>query len=164
MDAACIEFIAHRRAAAGELPSSSGHAEVQFDRRELARVAPPANTPHRKYQDWQKPEIVGALQAWAEAHEPSPTWTEWVKASDFHPQSITVKRHFGTWGKALRKAGLKPNEPAEIARNYLWTDPETIEALYRWQETHGRAPTWSEWLRATPEHPCIETIRKHFGG
>jgi hypothetical protein len=158
MDEASIEITAHRRSGAGEFapPPAAAH----FDRRELARLG---YRRHRRHQQWGEAEIVGALQAWAETHGRSPTWTEWRKADAMHPGSITVIQRYGKWSRALRRAGLKPSEPTMPPRNWPWKDMEIITALRDWTAEHGRLPTWADWLGATPRHPCTHTVQEHFG-
>lgn len=32
-----------------------------------------------------------------------------------------------------------------------------------WTRANGRAPIWSDWKQAGPEHPCSCTVRNRFG-
>ena len=76
------------------------------------------------------------------------------------PATRDTWRHFTTWNRAVRRAGLKPLGPDV----HPWSDDEVIGALQRWAARHGRAPRWEEWMRAGPGRPSKTTVVTHFGG
>jgi hypothetical protein len=88
-----------------------------------------------------------------EANGRGPTSIDWVKGDLNRPNSLTMRRHFGTWDRALHLAGLEPYVPSTQSRNYGWSDSEMIQALKDWTAEHGRSPKWHEWLRASPGRP-----------
>jgi hypothetical protein len=155
MDDASVEIAAQPRAAVGEF--SPGPVVVRFDRVELARLN---DRPHLKHVPWADAEVAGALQAWAETHGRSPTWTDWFTADDHHPTAIAVNRHYGTWSRALQRAALKPS--ARPRRSRPWKDDEIIALMRGWAAEHGHLPTWGEWLGASAEHPSACTVCRHF--
>jgi DNA invertase Pin-like site-specific DNA recombinase len=144
--------------------SAAQQAVVHFDRADWTRVACHMRRQRLRCSAWDDPEILGAMRAWAETNGRSPTWMDWMKAGELHPKSQTVKRHFGSWARALRLAGLARYVPAVAPRNSPWSDAGVIQALRAWAVDHGRAPLWHEWLRSAPGRPCYQTVGDHFGG
>jgi DNA invertase Pin-like site-specific DNA recombinase len=158
-----VEIAAMPRPPAGG-PPPHRLAEVQIDRAHWAHVACQLDRPRLRRQEWDDSEIIGALQGWAEANGRSPTPSEWVKCDINHPCARTIRIHFGTWRRALRRAGLKPYVPDTPPRNYAWSDQEVVNAIRKWTAEHGHQPKWHEWHSAQPGQPSRETVRKHFGG
>ena len=146
-----VDIVARR---AGREGTPEGQAAVEFDRREWARFASLARRPHRRMGPWNDPEIIGAIQAWADAHGRSPTWTDWRKGEEDHPTSPTLMRRFKTWDRALDKAGLTRSVPETPPRNYQWDDADILAALSEWTRNNGRPPAWADWLKATPQRFC----------
>jgi len=159
---ATVEIAATPRFRPGER-SVDPQARVRLDRAEWARAACRTRRP-RLHGTWNDAEILGALRAWSETHGRSPTSMEWVRAGPNQPNSLTVKRHFGSWPRALRRAGLKAHVQEVPPRNYPWTDADVLRALRDWTVEQGRPPEWAEWLRAVPGRPCCKTVCDHFGG
>jgi hypothetical protein len=157
MDGHTVTIVAHRRPVARDTPPV--RVETVFDRREWVRSSGLARRTHRLYGRWAAAEILGALQAWADANGRSPRPMDWLYASIDHPDSLTVRRHFKTWNRAVRRAGLRPLGPDV----HPWTDDQVIRALQSWANRHGRAPRWQEWMRAGPGRPCNTTVVTHFG-
>jgi hypothetical protein len=157
-DDASVEITSQRRAAAGEFPPAT--ITVHLDRGEHARLN---DRPHGKHQRWADAEIVGALQAWSDTHGRSPQWHEWKKADDHRPATCTVTKRYGTWDRALERAGLTPNPRLGPACKWAWNDEEIITALTAWAAEHGQLPDRNDWLCGTPEHPCASTVQAHFG-
>jgi hypothetical protein len=92
----------------------------------------------------------------------APTWADWANDGAGYPNTSTVLSHFGSWRRAYRRAGLKP-ENAGTPRKRQWDDLDVIRALTDWTSAHGQPPTWADWLNGTPDHPCATTVRAHFG-
>jgi DNA invertase Pin-like site-specific DNA recombinase len=136
---------------------------ARVDLREWARSAPRERRVHPPNRKWPQAEILGALQAWADKHGRSPRFSDWRQSGPFHPSSLTVRKKFGTWPDALRQAGLTPTFPIKVPRNYAWDERAMVRALQDWVDDHGRPPTFRAWRQATPDRPCGETIRVHFG-
>jgi len=160
MTASTVTIMAHPRVA------GSQHARpkrVCIERSAWMRYAPTQRRPHPTGSAWDHASIIGALQAWADEHRRSPLFSDWRKGGDYHPTSLTVRKHSRTWGSALRRAGLKPNHPRKVGSNWPWPEPDIVQALTRWTAENGRPPTWADWQLATRERPCTETVRKHFG-
>jgi hypothetical protein len=123
------------------------------------RSSPLARGMHQRYGRWGNSEILGALQAWADANGRSPRATDWFHASIDHPCATTVHRQFKTWNRALKRAGLEPRGP-EVRP---WSDDEVLRALRRWTKRHGRPPKRDEWMRSGARRPCKTTVSLHFG-
>jgi Recombinase/Resolvase, N terminal domain/Homing endonuclease associated repeat/Recombinase zinc beta ribbon domain len=132
--------------------------EVRVDRAAWVRFTAPGSRLARR--PWNRAELIGALQAWADAHGRSPTAVDWAHAANDHPEAQTLLKRFATWNGALRKAGLPSVAPR---RRYAWDDLDMINALTAWTRTHGRPPASMEWMHADPTHPNANTVREHFG-
>jgi len=113
MDEMSVTIVATSRPTAN---ASAPHvSEIRLDLREWSQFGldwPKRLMPRRR---WTDAEILHALRAWAEIHGRSPKRREWgaceldwVTGQLDHPSPATVKHHFTTWERALRKAGLKP--------------------------------------------------------
>jgi DNA invertase Pin-like site-specific DNA recombinase len=132
--------------------------EVSIDRAAWTRFAPPGRRQMARNAAWEKAEIIGALQLWADRYGRSPTWADWARSGTNHPESRTLSHHFTSWNHALRKAGLPPvRHPGRS-----WDELDVIEALRAWARKHDRPPASMEWARAEPEHPSAATVRAHF--
>jgi hypothetical protein len=119
--------------------------------------------PHRRqliHGFWERGEIIGALQAFADRHGRSPTWVDWTRAGPNHPQARTLYRHFKNWNQALRRASLQAVPPP---LHCTWDEQEIIRALRASARKRGRPPMSTEWARAKPGHPSADTVRAHFG-
>ena len=159
MDARSVVIVAHHRPASST-GESRGRAEARFDRREWMRWSPVARRTHRIYTEWEDSEILGALQAWADAHGHAPRSRDWSRGGSCFPTSATVRRHFNSWRGGLIRAGLQPT----VAQwRYRWDDAEIVKALRRWTACHGRPPTYSDWIRGASDRPGITTVCNHFG-
>ena len=159
MDARSVVIVAHHRPASST-NSSSARTEARFDRREWMRWSPVARRTHQIYADWEDAEILGALQAWTDAHGRVPRAKDWHRGTGRFPTSSTVARHFGSWNKGLLRAGLAP--PIAETR-HRWKDSEIIQVLQTWGRQHGRAPTWSDWQHSSWDRPSRTTVCNHFG-
>ena len=80
-------------------------------------------------------EILAALQEWAVRHGRAPNACEWLTGSPDRPGSLCVRRRFGSWTRALKRAGLKPNARRQFR---YWTDDEILVALKAWARHRGR--------------------------
>ncbi len=118
--------------------------------------------PYINRKPWDELDTIQALQTWSEQHGKPPWSMEWDHAQPEHPCANTVRERFGRWEDALHAAGLEipPRRPRGERH---WPRQEITKALEDWATQHGRAPTWSEWKTAGPEHPCSCTVRKRFG-
>jgi Recombinase/Homing endonuclease associated repeat/Recombinase zinc beta ribbon domain len=135
--------------------------ELLIDRASWARSGARASSHAPRYAEWEKAEIIGALQGWADLNGRSPTQTDWRAGGIAHPCALTVRRKLGPWQQALKRAGLKPAR--QMPRHEPWGRAELIAALRAWARKHGRSPEATQWMRATLEHPCTHTVRNVFG-
>ena len=166
MDGRYVEIVAHRQS------TNTGHKHepaiyARFDRRESQRYLPLARRSKLLHRLWDDAEIIASMQDWAAAHGRSPKCTDWSRASWDRPDDLTVRRHFGGWRKALRRAGLQPDGreyDRAAPRCYKhWSTPAVIRALQDATRATGRPPRSTEWFRAAPDHPCSTTVRERFG-
>jgi hypothetical protein len=159
MDGKSVVILAHRRAASGA-GDSGGSAEARFDRREWVRWSPAGRGVHGSCISWDDSEIIGALQAWVDAHGCVPRARDWDTRGSYYPTSDTVCRRFGSWPQALIRAGLSPSVAPTRSR---WSDAEILTALQGWAIKHGRAPSCPEWGHASLSRPGTSTVANHFG-
>jgi DNA invertase Pin-like site-specific DNA recombinase len=155
--------ITARHHTTGDGDGSERSRTVQLNRVDWTRVACHNGQPRLRYGGWDDSEIVGALQAWADANGRSPIRTDWLKAEGNYPTSLTVVSHFKSWRRALRVAGLAPYVPPSHPRNTPWGDAEILQALRDWTAQQGRVPIWHDWRRAVEGRPCNQTVCDHFG-
>ncbi len=135
-------------------------ATVRVDRRVWARASTRSGRRQRRPAAWSDQEIIAALQEWAARHGQPPNSCEWITGSPDRPGSLCVRRRFGSWERALKRAGLRPNARAQ---HRFWSDAEILAALRAWTKRHGRAPKANDWTRAQRSHPCTRSVGQHFG-
>jgi hypothetical protein len=133
---------------------------VRLPRRDWVRASSASGRRYRRPAAWSDEEIIAALQEWAAEHGRSPNSYEWIAGSPGRPGSLCVRRRFGSWEKALKRAGLKPN--ARRQHRY-WTEQEILDALKAWTIRRGRPPRSKDWIRAANHHPCSRSVYTHFG-
>jgi DNA invertase Pin-like site-specific DNA recombinase len=107
VDGQGVTLVATPASAAGELDTSE-RTRVRIDRREWMRDFPHLRARGPRPLAWNDAEILGALQAWADAKGRSPRSWEWVRSGVDRPSSKTVVKRFTTWEHALHQAGLAP--------------------------------------------------------
>ena len=166
MDGRHIDIVAHREASSGGR-SHERRIEARFDRREAQRYLPLARRNRLLHRMWDETEIIASLKDWASANGRSPKLVDWSRASWEHPMASTVRRHFGGWRNALMRAGLRPDgreyDPAGPRRHGQWSASAIVSALQVVTRAAGRPPRSTEWLRASPDHPCSTTVRERYG-
>jgi DNA invertase Pin-like site-specific DNA recombinase len=166
MDGRYVSIVAHRWAtnAAGK---DERRINARFDRRESQRYLPLARKSKLLHRMWDDSEIIASLQDWSVAHGRSPKCTDWSRASWDRPGALTVRRRFGGWRKALRRAGLKPDgreyDRAAPRCYKQWSATAVVRALQDATRAARRPPRSTEWFRAAPDHPCSTTVRQRFG-
>lgn len=160
MAADSVVIVAHHRSALG-VGESGSLAQARFDRREWMRFSAVARRTQRLRNEWEDPEILGALQAWADAHGQPPRARDWARGGGSrYPCCGTVRRRFGSFREGLIAAGLHPGAPPMRQR---WEDAEILEVLQRWAVEHGRPPKRADWARANLTRPGTTTVCNHFG-
>jgi hypothetical protein len=152
--------IAGRRPPTPQEGMYSPPVEVRLSRAAWARASRSAGRRPRRPAAWSDEEIIAALQDWAARHGRAPNSCEWLPGSPDRPGSLCVRRRFGTWERALKRAGLKVNARRQ---GRYWTNAEIINSLRAWAKRHGRAPTAADWTRAQRAHPCSRSVAQHFG-
>lgn len=81
------------------------------------------------------------------------------KMADFYGVHVSFYRHFGSWPQALAAAGIIPCNPGATRR----TDKEILASIKEYATELGRTPSCTDFIRATPDAPCIGTITRRFG-
>jgi hypothetical protein len=134
-------------------------AEFRLERGAWARAADDAGRRPRRPASWSDQEILAALRAWAVRHDRAPSTSGFLASPD-RPSSMYVRRRFGSWDKALKRAGLKPSRRRQ---GRYWTEQEVVHALRAWAKRHGRAPRAQGWTKAAPTHPCARSVWMRYG-
>jgi hypothetical protein len=134
--------------------------EIRINRHAWARASTGAGRAERRPAAWSDEEIVAALQEWAARHGRAPNSSEWVRGGHGRPGSLCVRRRFRSWERALRRAGLTPNQRRQFR---YWTDSEIVDALKKWATRNGRPPDAADWQAASASHPCARSVAQHFG-
>lgn len=161
VNAKSVEILARHRPA-GDSPPSRQEG-VKIDRVAWTRFAPLERQPHTRYRFWEDAEIIGAMQAWADANGRSPTCQDWRISSYYQPISPASTVHTVGRSRARSQAGLNTGTPSIPPGTDAWDDLDAIRALTIWTAEHGRPPAWAEWLHHPAEHPGTTTVRAHFG-
>jgi DNA invertase Pin-like site-specific DNA recombinase len=134
--------------------------EVRLDRRVWARTSMNSGRRPRRPAAWSDQEILISLREWTTRHGRPPNSCEWIAGSPDRPSSLCVRRRFGSWERALKRAGLKPNARAQ---HRYWTDTEILAALKTWTQRHGTAPKATDWTSAEPGRPCARSVTQRYG-
>jgi DNA invertase Pin-like site-specific DNA recombinase len=107
MDRQAMTIVAARNA-----QGASGPVVVRVDRRDFCRYVPVSRS-GRVRRTWDDADIIDALREWAADRGRSPKLSDWHFTDPDRPTSHTVRRRFGSWTKALKRAGLNPASRAE---------------------------------------------------
>jgi hypothetical protein len=109
--------------------------------------------------------MLGALRVGALRLGHAPNWAEWDTLG-LSPSQPTYKLRFGSWGKALREAGLTPGRGSQYAPT---TPASCLEALRLVHKTLGRWPSRKDFedsrqVLITAGLPSSSsTIKKYLG-
>lgn len=109
---------------------------------------------------WSDEEILDAIRSHHLSTGEAPRRVDWKRSSDQHPSASTVELRFGSWSKAIAKAGLTP--PRRGPRGPRWTRARILDAIRRHYELFQRAPSHRDWVASAPEHPSSATVINRF--
>lgn len=102
-------------------------------------------------------ELLNFLRKFDKENGRSPTKPDFEYISGC-PSSMTCHNRFGSWNKALEKAGLNTIK-GSIQR---YADEELLRNLILFDKENGRPPTEEDFSN-NPEYPNFSTYVKHFG-
>lgn len=109
---------------------------------------------HKKYSD---PELLDILRRKAKSLKHTPTSND-VKADQFMPSYTTYILRFGSFQRAIKRAGLK-----HTSRPYVQHSKEELLGMLREKaKTPGHTPKPGE-INFDPAMPSSRTFRHHFG-
>jgi hypothetical protein len=103
-----VVLAATRRSGAG---APRPPTQLCIERAAWMRSSARASLGVARYVEWEKAEIIGALQGWADVNGRSPAARDWQHGGLGHPCRQTVVRKLGSWERALSKASLAPLAP-----------------------------------------------------
>lgn len=115
-----------------------------------------ASTPTR--MRWTPRLVLAALRSYEKEFGKPPTVRALSPVRSGYPDASTVRRYFGTFGAALKAAGLKPH-----AWKGWWTREKIVEAMRQFQRENRYWPRPSDWAVASESSPTHRTVRIRFG-
>ncbi|MEX2209582.1 MAG: DEAD/DEAH box helicase family protein [Patescibacteria group bacterium] len=131
----------------------------------LRRAGIPLRIPaHRKFgtTEFTEEDLIQRLVAYSEELGRVPSQSELVDASKQGkcPNASVFARHFGTYNKAVKAAGLKP-----VAEKPSYTDDELLEQLRSLAKELGSIPTKNQVKELSKRGKCATstTFIKRFG-
>jgi len=116
---------------------------------------------------WTRESVSAAVQAWQAEHGRAPTYHEWTPSrtrpgrweaeSPRWPSAAVVTDIYGNWNAALidARAGV------QLRR---WSDDAIRAALATFWTRTGRPPTSADVADPGWPGPCVQTLRRRFGG
>ena len=116
-----------------------------------------------KYSDDQ---ALGAIQVVAMRLGHPPTAAYWKEHHNLRPSHALIIQRFGSWEKALRSAGLNPDDCLNLRFGFTYTEGQLINALRALAQELGRAPTGHDWRRVSVARgwPDYKTVTRRLGG
>lgn len=145
-----------------ESPPSAGKIVSMFDGWEYALLeAGLPLTRRMRHNDYTEQQLIEKLKEATERLGKVPSFHE-MNNMDDTPRAETYRRRFGSWGKALKKAGYEDRAESEREYEPEYTDDELLGALADYFKKHGERPFIRNWKEkeGIPDH---RTIRNHFG-
>ena len=107
----------------------------------------------RKYRS--KKELLNLIKGYYEETGKVPKSRDFRRCVGKYPNPATYIKHFGSWNKALLKAGLKPYRP--------YTKEELIDILRTYYEEKGKIPKAQVFQFSKKKYPSPTTYIKYFG-
>lgn len=104
---------------------------------------------------WNKESIVEILQQFYIENNFIPKSRDFDKSKGLYPSRETIRRHFGSWNKALEAANL------EKLRN-RWTKTEIVEAIIHFYDKTGEPPKIRD-FNNNKTYPHKDTVVSCFG-
>lgn len=116
-----------------------------------------------KYSDDQ---ALGAIQVVAMRLGHPPTALHWKTHKQLRPSHALILQRFGSWERALRAAGLNPDDCLGLRFGFTYTEGQLINALHTLAQELGRAPTPKDWRCVSIERgwPDYKTVTRRLGG
>ena len=111
-----------------------------------------------RVRSWSRDQVVRALKSWAATNRRPPTYNDWKRTAEDHPNSGVVAKLFGSWPEGLLAADL-----AITSRR--WDREAIIAAVQAWDAEHGRPPRITDWAGADPtgRRPAHLCVQREFG-
>ncbi len=145
---------------AGHCPQC-GRVKVHAESRRC-RACRPRNG---AWSDLSDGELIERVRAWTARFGAPPTKGQWRRVElgghpswqaeyPAWPSAGAVAQRYGTWGAALRAAGVTA---------ITWTPAAMLYALRRFAGERGPSPTAREWPRNCEEHPSASMVSDAFG-
>lgn len=107
----------------------------------------------RKYRS--KKELLDLIKGYCEETGKIPKSRDFRRCDGKYPNPATYINHFGSWNKALVKAGLKPYRP--------YTKEELIDILRTYYKEKGKVPKAQVFQFSKKKYPSPTTYIRYFG-
>ena len=119
-------------------------------------------------------DILEKLEQWTSLYGAPPTTNDWepsrARRAKQHwradrflegdwPTAGMVRRRFGTFNDAVRRAGLNPRTAPSRGKARLQSPDEILMAMVEWHRRYGSPPTQTDWdvVRARQRHAATPT-------
>lgn len=108
-------------------------------------------------------QIVDKIKQFHADHGKTPTRYEFEDAYAWGKRYVRLaERTFGSWSKALKKAGLEMRTQENHGhQGKRWSDDEILELITLFRREEGREPSFSDFRRGYLPHPA--TVTRRFG-
>jgi hypothetical protein len=144
---------------AGDAPFESARPCVPASQsaEEDAKYAPPP----RDGEEWNRSQIIGALQRFRDHFGRPPKSTE-CRALNGLPSTSAIYRHFDSFADAVLAAGMVPEAPPRRGRE--WKPLEAAKVCRSFKRRNGIWPSWADVKRRPGELPGTSVMLRCFGG
>jgi hypothetical protein len=153
----------------------------------------PSHRPAHGRGRFSEADMLEKLEQWTVLYGAPPTTNDWepsrARRAKQHwradrfldgdwPTAGMVRRRFGTFNDAVRRAGLIPRAAPSRGKAPLRSPDEILMAMVEWRRRYGAPPTQTDWdvVRARQsgqlwrvvryeagDWPSFNTVRYHFG-
>lgn len=108
-------------------------------------------------------QLVELIKKAADHYKATPSYAEFMAYYQTNRFATPIKRTFGSWKNAVRKAGYEPKKRTfnPLGGKIKYEDEELIEILSEFYRENKRVPTLSDFKRGFL--PTWETYTKRFG-
>lgn len=119
------------------------------------------SSPPRDGEEWNRSQIIGALQRFRDYYGRPPKSTE-CRALNGLPSTSALYRHFDSFAAALIAAGMVSDSPPRRRKVTKPLDVARVCKAFRWR--HGFWPSWADVKRRPDELPSASALVRCFGG
>lgn len=127
---------------------------------------------YKKGRTWMSPEnlnlkgicpdqLIELIRKAHDHYKATPSYAEFLAYYQTNRFATPIKRTFGSWKNAVRKAGYEPKQRVFSTGLAKYDDEELVETLSDFYKENRRVPTYSDFKRGFL--PTWETYVRRFG-